>query len=42
MSLPFITMPGGIEWLLILLVALLVFGKNLPKVVRDLGKSVHL
>lgn len=37
----FITMPGGIEWLLILLVALLVFGKNLPKVMRDLGKSVR-
>ena len=37
----FITMPGGLEWLLILLVALLVFGKNLPKVMRDLGRSVR-
>lgn len=32
-------MPGGMEWLLILLVALLIFGKNLPQVMRELGRS---
>ncbi|TVR41100.1 MAG: twin-arginine translocase TatA/TatE family subunit [Planctomycetota bacterium] len=37
----FISMPGGMEWLLILLVALLLFGRNLPKVMRDLGRSVR-
>ena len=40
-TLGFITMPGGLDWLLILLVALLLFGKNLPKVMRDLGRSVR-
>lgn len=39
--LAFISMPGGMEWLIILLVALLLFGKNLPKVMRELGRSVR-
>jgi sec-independent protein translocase protein TatA len=33
-------MPEGFEWLVILIVALLVFGKKLPEVARGLGKSV--
>jgi sec-independent protein translocase protein TatA len=33
-------MPEGFEWLVILVVALLVFGKKLPDVARGLGKSV--
>lgn len=38
-SLAFMSMPGGMEWLLILLVALLIFGKNLPQVMRELGRT---
>lgn len=36
----FISMPGGAEWFVILLVALLLFGKRLPEVARSMGKSV--
>jgi sec-independent protein translocase protein TatA len=32
--------PGGWEWLLILAVALLIFGKRLPDVARSMGKSI--
>lgn len=33
-------MPGGWEWLVILIVALLIFGKRLPDVMRSLGKGI--
>lgn len=33
-------LPGGGEWVLIALVALLVFGKRLPEVARSLGKGI--
>jgi len=33
-------MPGGVEWAVILVVALLVFGRRLPDVARSLGKSI--
>ncbi|MCB7129103.1 MAG: twin-arginine translocase TatA/TatE family subunit [Candidatus Brocadiales bacterium] len=33
-------MPGGWEWIVILVVALLIFGKRLPDVMRSLGKGI--
>ena len=33
-------LPGGIEWIIIGLVALLIFGKRLPEVMRSLGKGI--
>jgi sec-independent protein translocase protein TatA len=33
-------MPGGWEWPVILIVALLIFGKRLPEVMRSLGKGI--
>ena len=33
-------MPGGWEWIVILIVALLIFGKRLPDVMRSVGKGI--
>ena len=32
--------PSGWEWLIILVVALLIFGRRLPDIARSLGKSL--
>ena len=33
-------LPGGAEWILITVVALLIFGRRLPDVARSVGKSI--
>ncbi len=40
MQLVALGMPSGWEWIIILIVALLIFGKKLPEVARGLGKSL--
>jgi len=33
-------LPGGGEWVIVLVIALLVFGPRLPAVMRSIGKGV--
>jgi sec-independent protein translocase protein TatA len=35
-----IGLPQGFEWVIILVVALMIFGKRLPDVARNVGKSL--
>ncbi len=41
LPLAFFSMPGGLEWVVIGLVALLLFGKRLPGVAKSLGQALH-
>ena len=36
-----LSMPGGWEWIIVGLVALLLFGNRLPGVARSLGQALH-
>lgn len=39
-SLALFSIPGGWEWILIVLIALVIFGRRLPDVARSVGKSI--
>jgi len=39
-TLAFLSLPGGTEWIVILIVGLLLFGRRLPDIARSMGKSI--
>ena len=40
-SFAFISMPSGPEWIVVGIIALLIFGRRLPEVMRGLGSGVR-
>lgn len=39
-TLAFLSMPSGWEWMIVLAIGLLIFGRRLPDVGRSIGKTV--
>ncbi|GMV98634.1 MAG: hypothetical protein AMXMBFR83_29830 [Phycisphaerae bacterium] len=39
-SLAFLGLPGGMEWVVIAMIGLLLFGRRLPEIAKSMGKSV--
>ena len=39
-TLAFFSLPGGAEWIIILVIGLLLFGRRLPEVGRSIGQGI--